>query len=972
MALLLTMMASQLAAQSISGGALDGRVVDALGTPIFDAEVTLVAQSSGALYITTSSRSGFATLSALPPGDYDVRAEALGYRPRLVRGVPVRPGAPTRVTVVLEAEAPPVTQVDTVTFSGGAAAWIRPGEGRWLSRLELKDLPDHGRTVSDLGRLSSGVGPGNSSFGLPPRFTRFYLDGLAVETARLPGTLFDPLAALSVPRSGLSGAELIAGDTDVEWVDWGGAILAGLSRAAGDRNEVDLFADYSGGGLFSSQAISGTVPTNQSVRGGVTLSVPIVRDTTRLMIGVEGWRVERPEPARLPGGWAGAPVGLDDALLRTAQAMTGFARLDWALRGGNRFQIRANFATLADPAPEQIGLPVVPGQLGATKGTDLSVALSVFTNIARNWDLEARVGLETSNRVGLASPGLDGTPFPGTTLASVGIPIGTANALPTDVTRSAISLAPTIHYDLDEHQLKFGARFVAPRYQYEGVSDQTGSFRFGNPNELSAGRGYYHALTGSALDSEFSLLRVTAFGQDRWNVTPDLEINFGAQYAIERLPEQQWNTSLVWDSLTGMGADSVDNAVGLTTRFGFRWSVGGSDRTTLRGQVGLSYASLDPADIHTLLVGDGRATTRLATTGLNTWPSAPSTAAVNGAPRIALLGPDLNLPRTARASFGLSRALAAGVAIHAGGSFRRTETIQRIADLNLNLETGGVDQFGRPLFGPLVNSGGLLFSQPTRNRRFPTIERAEVVNSDGWSQQSAVTLAIERHGTNGDFFASYTYSKTEDNLVGASQGTYDATLDPGLRVGSDPWSAGLSDFDVPHRFVAGLGLPIPVLEGGVLGVLYRFQSGDAFTPGFRMGVDANGDGAAGNDPAYSGGPSTPGLTTFNCEEPPAGDPYARNSCRGPSVQSLDLSLRLGAYPIGNRVAEITVDVLNVIEPELGYRDTALYLVDGTSALTRSGNETVVPLQANDNFGEMLYRTDPGRVIRVGLRIGGGR
>ena len=947
-------------------------MVDALGTPIFDAEVTLVAQGSGALYVATTRRSGEALISALPPGDYDVRAEALGYRPRLVRGVPVRPGAPTRVTVVLEAEAPPVTQVDTVTFSGGAAAWIRPGEGRWLSRLELRDLPDHGRTLSDLGRLSSDIGDGLSTFGLPPRFTRHYLDGLAVEAARLPGTVRDPLGALSMPRSGLSGAELIAGDTDVEWVDWGGAILAGLTRAAGDRNEIDAFADYSGGGMFSSQAISGTVPTNQSFRGGATLSIPIVPDTTRLMVGFEGWRLERPEPARLPSGWPGAPVGLGEAAVRTAQAMTGFARLEWALRGGNRFQIRANFASLSDPAPEQVGLPTVPGEIGITKGTDVSVALSVFTNIARNWDLEARLGLETSNRMGLASPGLSGEAFPGTSLASVGIPIGTASTLPSDVTRSAISLAPTLHYDLDEHQLKFGARFVAPRYQYEGVSDQVGSFRFGNPTELAAGRGYYQALTGSALNSEFSLLRVTAFGQDRWSVTRDLEVNFGAQYVIERLPEQEWNTSLVWDSLAGIGSDSLSTISGVTTRFGFRWAVGGSDRTTVSGQVGLSYAPLDPAHVHTLLVGDGRAESRVAVAGLSSWPAAPNTALVNGAPRVALLGPDLELPRTSRASFGFSRALGEGVAVHAGASFRRTEFIERIADLNLNLATGGVDQFGRPLFGPLINSGGMLFSQPTRNRRFPTIERAEVVNSDGWSQQTAVTLGLERHGTSGDFFASYTYSKTEDNLVGASRGTFDATLDPGLRVGSDPWSSGLSDFDVPHRFVAGLGLPLPVLEGGVLGVVYRYRSGDPFTPGFRLGVDANGDGAFANDPAYPGGPVSTGLAAFNCEEPATGDPFARNSCRGSAVQSLDLSLRLGAFRFGSSVAEFTVDVLNVIEPELGYRDAALYLVDANGALNRTGDETAVPLLANENFGEMLFRTDPGRMIRVGLRIGGGR
>ncbi len=964
--------ASPVAAQSISGGALQGRVVDALGSPIFDAEVSIIAQASGAVFLTTSRRSGEALISALPPGDYDIRAEALGYRPKLMRGVPVRPGAPSRVTVVLEVEAPPVTQVDTVTFSGGAAAWIRPGAGRWMSRLELRDLPDHGRTLADLGRLSSELSEGGGSWGLPPRFTRVYLDGLAVEPARLPGTVADPLTALAVPRSGLSGIELVAGDTDVEWVDWGGAILAGLSRAAGDRSEIDVFADFSGGGMWSSQAISGEVPTNRSVRGGASISIPIVQDTTRLLVGVEGWSLETPRPGRLTAGWPGAPVGLDQVQLRTAEALSGFARLDWTLRGGNRFQIRANFASLSDPVPEQVGLAVVPGRLGVTEGRDVSIAVSAFTNIARNWDLEARLGIESSQRIGLGSPGTSGEAFPGTTVASIGIPIGTPSDLPSDVTRSALSFAPTLHYDLDEHQIKVGGRLVVPRYQYEGGLGQTGTFQFGTPSELAAGRGLYQRLGGSGLSSEFSLLRMTGFGQDRWTVTPDLEVNFGAQYVVERLPEALWNTSLVWDSLVGMGADSVETVQGLATRFGFLWDVGGSDRTTVRGLIGLSYAPLDPHQVHHLLVGDGRGEATLALGGLNTWPAAPSGAVFSGVPRVALLGPNLKLPRTSRASFGLSRALGEGISLHLGGSLRRTEFIQRLADVNLTLPTGAVDQFGRPLFGPLANWGGLLLSQPSRNRRFPGVERAEALNSDGWSQHTAFTLGLERHGTSGDFFASYTFSETTDNLVGAAIGTYDATLDPGLLSGGDPWSKGLSDFDVPHRFVAGLGLPLPVLEGGVLGAVYRFRSGDPFTPGFRFGVDANGDGAAWNDPAYPGGAPASALTAFSCEEPEPGEPFARNSCRGPSVQSLDLSLRLGAFRFGRGVAELTVDVLNLIEPETGFRDTALMFVDAAAGLSSSGAETVVPLVANENFGEFLYRTDPGRRIRVGLRIGGGR
>ncbi|MCA9738351.1 MAG: carboxypeptidase-like regulatory domain-containing protein [Gemmatimonadota bacterium] len=962
-----------LAAQSISGGAVEGRIIDALGDPIFDAEVTLIAQSSGAQYRTVSSRGGDVLISALPPGDYDVRAEAIGYRPRLVRGVPVRPGSPSRFTVLLEPEAPPVTRVDTVAFAGGAAGWIRPGTGRWLSRFELNDLPDHGRTLADLTRFSSRFSDDLQGEGLPTRFTRFYVDGVPVEGARLPGGSGDPLAALMLPRSAFTGAEIISGDPDVEWVDWGGTIVSGLTRAGGDRGEAEAFGDYTGGPLWTSSAFEGDVPSSRSIRGGGVVSLPIVPDTTHLVVGVEGWSLETPRPAVLGTPFAGAPAELGQPYLEPFEAVTAFGRLDWTLRGGNRFHIRANAASLLGPDGAGIGTPFAPGAPGATEGQDASVGAGVYAGVGRNLALEARLSLETSTRTGLGSPGLGGADFPATTLATVGLPIGTDPALPSEVVRTAVTLAPTLHYDRGAHQIKGGGRLVVPRYTYTGTTDAAGRFVFGGTDGILSGEGAWFGADGDAATSEFTMLRLVGYIQDRWTVAPGLAVTLGLQSTTEYLPESTWNTSLVWDSLTAMGSDSVSRLSGLGTRFGFEWDVGAQGTTVLRGAAGLSFAPLDPYDVHQLLVGDGRVSVRQAFNGLDTWPDAPSGSNVFTTPRVALLGPSLEMPRTARGSVGLSRTLGAGTAVHLAGVFRRTEHLQRWADLNLALPSGTTDQLGRPIYGTLGKSGALVRSRLTLNRRFPGVERALALNTDGWSLYSAGTVAIDRHSPRTDFFASYTYSQTEDNLVGARLGSVDATLDPGLMSGGDPWAEGRSDFDVPHRFVAGLGLRLPVLAGATVAATYRFRSGDPFTPGFRPGVDPNGDGADRNDPAFGGGPDAAALLSeYTCEAAPSGQPFARNACRGPSQQGLDLRLRVTVFQLGGRAAELTFDALNLIESESGLRDTALHLVDPDASLVRAGTETVIPLLANPDFGTLLVRHDPGRFFRIGLRIGGSR
>ena len=108
--------------------------------------------------------------------------------------------------------------------------------------------------------------------------------------------------------------------------------------------------------------------------------------------------------------------------------------------------------------------------------------------------------------------------------------------------------------------------------------------------------------------------------------------------------------------------------------------------------------------------------------------------------------------------------------------------------------------------------------------------------------------------------------------------------------------------------------------------------------------------------------------SWTCVRSQASGPVERNSCRGDNVQSLDLRLTIGVAPVGGSTVELVFDALGVIEPELGVRDRALYLVNPTGSLDRVGNTFNVPLVANPDFGSLARRLDPGRIFRVGLRI----
>jgi len=231
-----------------------------------------------------------------------------------------------------------------------------------------------------------------------------------------------------------------------------------------------------------------------------------------------------------------------------------------------------------------------------------------------------------------------------------------------------------------------------------------------------------------------------------------------------------------------------------------------------------------------------------------------------------------------------------------------------------------------------------------------------------------VTLAVEHQlGAALDAFASYTFSETEDNLVGARSGVPEARMRPGLGGAAEDWSEGVSDFDAPRRAAVGVRGRLAVVRGLEMTGIYRFRSGVPYTPGFRPGVDVNGDGSGFNDPAFV---AEGGTGPAACLNPDVGRIATRNGCRSDGVSFLDLHLALGLLQVGSSVASLTVDIFNVMDAELGVPDNALWLVDPAGSVEQDpgSGAFVLPLVANPDFGRVMSTLRPGRLIRIGFKV----
>ena len=416
---------------------------------------------------------------------------------------------------------------------------------------------------------------------------------------------------------------------------------------------------------------------------------------------------------------------------------------------------------------------------------------------------------------------------------------------------------------------------------------------------------------------------------------------------------------------------------GWSPRFGLVWDVQNRGEWVLSGGAGLYQGRLDPGLFAEAILFDGRTTVRRGVGTFDFWPTFPeSSQAPTIGPRLTLFNDTYRNPRSFKAGGTLSRVFGGGVALRVSGLYVHTDFLPRRQDLNLVATALAETQEGRSVYGELVKFGGLVTAAPGSNRRFDDFDLVSGVSPTGFSDYSEVGVSLSREIPAGiSFDLSYTFSRTEDNLSGTR------SMDPADQLSPFPrdqsggdWREGRSDYDVPHRAVAYAEYrsagSTPFAVGGRL----RYRSGLPFTPGFRPGVDVNGDGAGNNDPAYLDGSLSgvsAALTAAGCDPLPVNTFAKKNSCREEALSALDLRLEIGLparFDDGTHLA-LVIDAFNVVTTASGVVDRALLLVDPDAPLTPSGpGQIQIPFLVNPNFGNLLARRADPRMIRVGLRM----
>ena len=420
-----------------------------------------------------------------------------------------------------------------------------------------------------------------------------------------------------------------------------------------------------------------------------------------------------------------------------------------------------------------------------------------------------------------------------------------------------------VTWNKGKHSVRFGGDVLYVQYYQPTNSNFNGTFTF---NGKTTNDGVADFLLGYLSTSSRKIGTVTnhiystAYGffvQDDYKIRPDLTLNLGLRYEIQKMPYEEygqmtnfvpsvgkvlmggsvtapnWQSTVASAGLTGQVALASDYGIpkslantnydNFAPRVGFAWRPFGNNRTVVRSGYGVFYTGSRLSAIRTDLAGGFPFAVSQTFTGSSSNPalltiSNPFPASLAKASGTTTAnGFEVNSPSPYLQSwnFTIEREIGRGVAVEVGYAGSKGTHLGRKYDVNQELRA------------------------PTSiTRPFPFYGDIEYYSFGSDSSYNAGTVTLRKRFEHGLFFrANYTYGKSIDEASGlnyAGNGGYSGAQDSyHLKT-----ERGRSDFDIRHVFSMNFAWRLPFNQ-------------NIFVRGWQL---------AGTGTAYSGQPFTPQLS----------------------------------------------------------------------------------------------------------------
>jgi hypothetical protein len=755
-AVLVLAVATMPAFAQATGGTLQGTVSDEQGAVMPGASVVITNIETGWTRDIVSDERGWYRVTALPPGEYELRVTLQGFSGYLRRGLTLTTGREVTVNVSLKVAT--LSETITVTAESPLVETTRNALGATVARAELDSLPLAGRNFAGLTTLSAGItgvgGGGTTASGQTDRSNSYMVDGVSndqvVTAGQRGGFSLEAVREFAV----------MANQFSAEFGQASGAIVSVVTRSGTNDLKGRVFAFHRDDALdaqdpFSKAQGSGKAPFSQQRYGGF-LGGPIIRDQLHYFASYEGERQRETSvitSSLIPVDERETPNPSDghQAFIKTDQRLTDRQSLSVRYRADKR-------------TSEGNG---IGGLNSRERGTNTeSLVQDIVTN--HTFVISGRALNEFRFQFGRHSTWTNTEGWSTDGMAEINRPsvrLGKAYNQPQGRNENRTQILNNFSYTVGTHELKSGIDVSIIRAPTFFPRNRDGTFTFTTdlPFDAANFSTYPTQFTQSVSDPDVDLNEeiYAFFVQDSWRVRQNLTLNLGMRYDRET----------AFSTINGVPDDTNNFA----PRLGFVWDPFNDGRTAIRGGIGMYIDQMFLNPPLNVVLAQRANDITIINPG---YPDPFSRGTVQSAtPSISVASTDMRTPEARSFSLGVKRELFAGFAVSADGVYSR-----------------GYNQFNNRDLNPRDPATG--------QRPDPNYLRITQYETEGHAWYSALLMSVERRAASGPAFgASYTLAKSIRDVEGFLFLAQDQ-LNPAAEK-------GLASNDRRHQLVAHLTWRLP-------------------------------------------------------------------------------------------------------------------------------------------------------------------
>jgi len=958
-----------LAAQGVTGAAIEGRVVDRDSTPLEQAIVHVINTSNGERWQTATSARGRYFIEYLSVGGpYRIEISAIGYAPAHRDSIFLALGQRLTVQFTLTPAAVELEEIIVTTADLNAAA-ARTGPAQIISDSTIARLAVNHRDYTELALLSPQVtkspNGGLSFAGQHDRYNSIQIDGTnnidpfgrAGSGNGTPGwavglTAFTPEAVKEL--------QIVTAPFDVRYGNFAGGLINAVTRSGSNRVEGSIHGRLESSDLTGTDADGDRASAFNRKEVGLTLGAPIARDRVALFVNAAANREVSPQAVSAPASSSDTTIGgvTYQSLVRFRDLLRGygvepgtfssgtystpsrnlFVKVTAQLGLNSRLAVSHNYGHGNDR--REIGERDDPGFYGLSSSGTQSPETINATRLAWNTAFGGRF----SNQVVMARVDdrrtcLPSSNFPGVSLTQDGPELfagGASTCQGLETGHTLWEITDNFGLAAGSHRLTFGTHGERIHLVDDVLDFPGGLWVFNSLDLLAQGTAAsYTRDSSTAGDSRvaFRVNQIGVYAQDQWVPTPHMTVTAGLRLDVPFVPTPPARNATA-ESELGINTSLTPSGNALwSPRIGVNYDPSGRGTTVLRGGVGFFagppayvwfrnvYGTAGIRALRIICEGDAVPAFTLDPKNQPTACAEPSPLAFP----LAYFDPDFRFPRNLKVALGMDRALPWGVVGTVDVLYTRLVNSVDLVDVNLRGPVGtSAGEGGRVLYGTIDESTG----RAAPSRASEAMSRVVQLRNGSGDRSYSVTAQLEKHFSDGtEVSAAYTYTDAKDRMgMVADRGGDNARSTP-VDGTLEERNVRTSIWERPHKitFVGTTDLPL----GFRLGFTYIGMSGQPYT--YVSQGDPNADGlqpnfGTSNDVVYV--PKDAGdITLANpaqfdtldsmirrepCLRSQRGRLLERNSCRDPWVHETTAQLSKRFRLADRRTLEVTADLFNVL------------------------------------------------------------